>query len=109
MKRKIVYTDAPPEVSAAIARGRIISREEAGLPPAEFFRTATEVRSEENGMVTIRLIPSQEFLNTEEGRKYLELKKARDIKEAEIEAQEAKIVQMPKKAASFFSGKVAAL
>jgi len=84
MKRKTVYTDAPPEVSAAIARGRIISREEAGIPPAEFFRTATEIMTTENGITTVGYIPSPEYLESQEWKKYQEYQEAKKVREARV-------------------------
>jgi len=106
MKRKVVYTDAPPEIEAAIARSRIISSEEAGIPPVGYFQTAVKkTKTTENGITTVRFTPSPEYLETDEWKrfqKHQEAKKKKDTKEE-------RILQMPKKISSLFAGKVAAL
>ena len=83
MRRKVVYTDAPPEIDAALERSVPVSREEIGLPSPEWFRATKQRKVTENGITRIYFThPSSEV---------------------------AEIKNMSKKQSSFFAGKVAVL
>ena len=85
MRKKVVYTDAPPEVDRALERGILISGEEIGLPSPEYLRSMNKTFVTENGITRVYLTPKN------------------------VENAKSDVVKTPKKSPSFFAGKVAVL
>ena len=80
MKKKIIYTDAPPEIEEAIERS---VRVKDTLPPPSVLRNAKKTITTKNGITTMRFTSP--------------------------EVEEAIVTKFPRKSSAFLSGKVAVL